>query len=53
MIFPVILGNGKRLFNEGIIPAAFVITDSLVAKNGVIFANYKRNGEVKTGTMTD
>jgi dihydrofolate reductase len=47
---PIILGQGKRLFGEGNIAAAFTLTDSLVTSNGVIFANYKRAGEVKTGT---
>lgn len=51
MTFPVMLGSGKRLFGEGNIPAAFRLTDSLVTKNGVIFAYYKRAGEVKTGTV--
>jgi len=49
--FPVTLGQGKRLFGEGTIPAAFILTDSSVTLNGVIFANYKRAGEVKTGTV--
>jgi dihydrofolate reductase len=49
--FPVTLGMGKRLFGEGAIPVAFTLTESLVAPNGVIFANYKRAGEVKTGTV--
>lgn len=49
--FPITLGKGKRLFGEGTIPAAFTLTDSLVAPNGVIFANYRRAGEVKTGTV--
>lgn len=49
--FPVTLGKGKRLFDEGTIAAAFTLTDSLVTPNGVIFANYKRAGEVKTGTI--
>ncbi len=49
--FPVILGTGKRLFGEGSIPAAFTLTESLVTPNGVIFANYKRTGEVKIGTI--
>lgn len=43
--------NQFRLFGEGTIPAAFTLTDSLVTPNGVIFANYKRAGEVKTGTI--
>jgi dihydrofolate reductase len=51
MTFPVTLGSGKGLFGEGIMPAAFTLTDSLVTPNGVIFANYERAGEVKTGTI--
>ncbi|HTS45633.1 MAG TPA: dihydrofolate reductase family protein [Puia sp.] len=47
---PITLGQGKRLFANGTIAAAFTLTDSLVTPNGVIFANYKRAGEVKTGT---
>jgi dihydrofolate reductase len=49
--FPITLGTGKRLFGEGTIPAAFTLTESLVTPNGVIFANYKRAGEVNTGTV--
>ena len=50
-IYPVILGKGKRWFDNGAIPAAFTLSESLVTPGGVIFANYKRAGEVKTGTM--
>jgi dihydrofolate reductase len=50
-IFPITLGPGKRLFAEGTIPAAFKLTDSKVSPLGVIFANYKRAGEVKTGSL--
>jgi len=51
MTFPITLGTGKRLFSEGTIPAAFTLTGSLITPNGVIFANYKRAGAVKTGTV--
>lgn len=50
-IFPITLGTGKRLFDDGTIPAAFTLTESTVTPTGVIFANYKRAGEVKTGTV--
>jgi len=50
-IYPVILGKGKKLFDDSAIPAAFTLTESVVTSTGVIFANYKRAGEVKTGTM--
>jgi len=50
-IYPLTLGKGKNLFDHGPIPAAFTLTESAVTRSGVIFANYKRAGEVKTGTM--
>ncbi|HZQ08715.1 MAG TPA: dihydrofolate reductase family protein [Anaerolineae bacterium] len=50
-IFPVMLGTGKRLFAEGTIPAAFTLQDSKTSPNGVIVANYKRAGDVKTGSF--
>jgi dihydrofolate reductase len=50
-IFPVTLDTGKRLFGEGTIPAAFTLTESIVTPSGIIIANYKRAGEVKTGTI--
>jgi dihydrofolate reductase len=50
-IFPVTLGKGKRLFAEGTIPAAFELTESNTSPSGVILANFKRSGEVKTGSF--
>jgi len=50
-ILPITLGQGKKLFDDGTIAAAFTLTDSLVTSNGMIFANYERAGEVKTGTV--
>ncbi len=51
--FPITLGEGKKLFGSGTIPAAFTLIESTVTPKGVIFANYKRDGEVKTGTVGD
>ncbi len=50
-IFPVTLGKGKRLFEEGTMPANFELIDSKITPKGVIFANYKRAGEVKIGSF--
>lgn len=50
-IFPVTLGAGKKLFEDGPIPAAFTLTESSITPGGVIFANYKRAGEVQTGRV--
>ena len=51
IIHPLTLGKGKKLFDDGPIPAAFTLTESTVTPSGVIIANYKRAGEVKTGTV--
>ena len=50
--FPVTLGKGKRLFAEGTMPVAFELTESKTSPSGVIFATYKRAGDVKTGSFT-
>ncbi|MDP4207828.1 MAG: dihydrofolate reductase family protein [Bacteroidota bacterium] len=50
-IHPLTLGKGKKLFDNGAIPAAFTLIESIVTPSGVIIANYKRAGKVKTGTI--
>jgi len=47
-IYPITLGSGKRLFQEGTIPAAFELFESHVSTKGVILASYRRAGEIKT-----
>jgi len=51
MVFPLTLGSGKRLFEDGTIPAAFKVTESIVAPNGVAIMNYERAGDVKMGEV--
>jgi dihydrofolate reductase len=50
-IHPLTLGKGIKLFDNGTIPAAFTLIESSVTPSGVIIANYKRAGKVKTGTV--
>src|SRR5512138_1739179 len=49
--FPLLLGKGKRLFDERSEPRAFELTHSAVSPNGLIHATYVRDGEVKTATV--
>ncbi len=51
MIYPITLGNGKRLFADGTIPAAFKVTEGKVSPTGILMVNYERAGAVTTGTM--
>jgi len=50
-IFPVTLGVGKRLFDQGTIPASYRLVESKSLPSGVIIANFKRAGDVKTGSF--
>ena len=49
--FPVVLAKGKRLFDEGTIPIAFQLLETKTLPSGVIFASYKRAGDIKTGSF--
>lgn len=48
-IHPLLLGKGKKLFDDNANPSAFSLVESRMTTTGVILANYKRNGEIKTG----
>jgi dihydrofolate reductase len=48
---PLVLGKGKQLFSKGPIPLAFSLTRHIVTSKGVIIANYRRAGDVRTGTI--
>ncbi|HEY2004223.1 MAG TPA: dihydrofolate reductase family protein [Candidatus Saccharimonadia bacterium] len=50
-IHPLTLGTGKKLFDNGTIPAAFTLLENTATPSGVIVATYRRAGEVKTGTI--
>jgi dihydrofolate reductase len=50
-IHPLTLGKGKKLFDNGAIPAAFSLVESIVTTKGVIITHYKRDGKVKTGSV--
>jgi len=50
-IHPLLLGKGKKLFDNGALPAAFTLTENVITTTGVIIAYYKRAGKVKTGNV--
>jgi dihydrofolate reductase len=49
--YPITLGQGQKLFEDGTIAAAFKLLENKISPTGVIMANYKRAGDVKTGTV--
>jgi dihydrofolate reductase len=50
-IYPIILGKGKKLYDEHAVPAAFTLTETTVTPKGIIFATYQRAGQVQTGSF--
>lgn len=48
-ICPVVLGKGKKLFDDGTAPAAFKLAAQRVSPNGIVIAHYVREGAVQTG----
>jgi dihydrofolate reductase len=51
LIFPVVLGPGKRLFGDGATPSGLKLVKSRSFPTGVIVANYVPDGAVKTGSF--
>jgi dihydrofolate reductase len=49
--FPVVVGEGKRLFGDGTIPAGLRLADIQTSTTGVTIATYERAGEIKRGTF--
>jgi dihydrofolate reductase len=51
LVFPVVLGSGKRLFADGTIPSALRLLSSTVSGTGVVMGTYEPAGEVVTGSF--
>ncbi len=50
-VFPVLLGEGKRLFGEGTRPAGLELADAKTSSTGVALHTYRRAGGVETGSF--
>ena len=51
MIFPVVLGKGKSIFDRSQVAEALKLVDHHVSNKGVVFLNYEPGGEVPTGSF--
>lgn len=51
-IFPVTIGEGKKLFEDGPIPASFKLTECQASPSGVIEAHYRRDGNIRLADVT-
>jgi len=51
VVYPVLLGTGKRIFADGTPPRSFELVSTKALASGVILSTYKLNGPLRTGTM--
>jgi dihydrofolate reductase len=50
-VFPIVVGSGKRLFEDGAIPSGLKLVDSNVSTTGVHIGTYEPAGELVTGSF--
>ncbi|MDR5816966.1 MULTISPECIES: dihydrofolate reductase family protein [unclassified Caballeronia] len=53
LTFPVMLGRGRRLFDDNAEARAFELTHMTRTPGGVVIARYARAGEVRTGSFNE
>ncbi|TMR11928.1 dihydrofolate reductase [Nonomuraea turkmeniaca] len=51
LVFPVVLGQGKRLFAEGTAPAGLKLTGSSTTDSGVVYVTYEWAGKPSYGSV--
>jgi dihydrofolate reductase len=51
LIYPIVLGQGKTLFDNSALPIAFELVEHIVSSKGIIMCNYRKKGKIDTGTI--
>jgi dihydrofolate reductase len=51
LVFPVLLGTGKRLFADGTPPRELALVDTKALPSGIIISTYRPNGPLRTGSF--
>jgi len=51
LVFPVLLGTGKRLFGSGAVPRTLKLVRSSTTSTGVVVSVYRPAGDLKTGSF--
>jgi dihydrofolate reductase len=47
IVYPVLLGKGKRFFSEGTPPRAFSLADTKALSSGIVINSYKAAGPLQ------
>ena len=53
LVFPVLLGTGKRIFAEGTPPRELALVSTKAVSSGVIISTYKPSGPLRTSSYAD
>ena len=51
LVFPVLIGRGKRIFSDGVDPAELKLVSSKATSSGVVISTYKPVGAMRTGSF--
>ena len=51
LVFPVLLGSGRRLFERGVVPSTLTLVSSRPTGTGVVYSVYRRRGALTTGNV--
>jgi dihydrofolate reductase len=53
LVFPILLGTGKRFFSDGTPPRELALVDTKAASSGVVISTYRPMGPLRTGSFDD
>ena len=51
LVFPVMIGRGKRIFSDAVDPSELKLVDSRATSTGVVISTYKPAGAMRTGSF--
>src|SRR5580692_1552896 len=53
LVYPVLLGTGKRFFSDGTPPRELALVGTKAASSGVVISTYRPSGPLRTGSFDE
>ena len=53
LVYPILLGTGKRFFSDGAPPRELALVGTKAASSGVVISTYRPSGPLQTGSFED
>jgi hypothetical protein len=53
LVYPILLGTGKRFFSDGAPPRELALVGTTFASSGVVISTYRPSGPLRTGSFDD